>query len=142
NQADPTQFLDYLRASSGGVTTVGTETLDEVSTTHYRASLQLSQILDHLPDSQRAAAQSALEQLGNGGAVPVDVWVDGQGRVRRVQMSMTASGPTTTGTASASGLVTIDFTSYGPVPPVVPPPASEVFDASSELAGLAHAQGG
>ncbi len=143
NQDDPTQLLEYLRASSGGVSTVGSETLDGVPTTHYRGTLQLSDILDRLPASDRDAAKAALEKLGNGGAIPVDVWVDGQQRVRRMQMSLGASAPTSaTGDAGAvSGTVTIDFTSYGAVPPIVPPPASEVFEASS-LAGLAGGQGG
>ncbi len=147
-QDDPTQLLEYLRASSGGVSTVGSETLDGVPTTHYRGTLQLSDILNRLPASDRDAAKAALEKLGNGGAIPVDVWIDGQHRVRRMRMSLAAGDPTSTpgagsatGAGAVSGTVTIAFTSYGAVPPIVPPPASEVFEASS-LAALAGAQGG
>ncbi len=143
NQDDPTQMLEYLRASSGGVSTVGSETLDGASTTHYRGTLQLSSILDRLPSSDRDAAKAALEKLGDAGAIPVDVWIDGQDRVRRMEMSLGGSAPTsTTGSGGVvSGTVTIDFTHYGAVPPVVPPPASEVFEAST-LAGLAGGQNG
>jgi hypothetical protein len=144
NQDDPTQLLEYLRASSGGVTTVGSETLDGVATTHYRGTLQLGSILDRLPASYRDAAKAALEKLGNAGAIPVEVWVDDQHRVRRMQMSLGASAPASSpgsGASAVSGTVTIDFTSYGAVPPIVPPPDSEVFEASS-LAGLAGGQGG
>jgi hypothetical protein len=42
---------------------------------------------------------------------------------------------------SFSGTVTIDFTSYGPIPPIVVPPASEVFDISS-LAGAGFKRSG
>ncbi len=87
NQADPTQFLSYLRASSGAVTTVGSEQIGGEPTTHYRATLQLDRVLDRLPDSQRAAARSMLERLGTG-SIPVDVWVDQQGRLRRMQLSI------------------------------------------------------
>jgi len=149
DETDPTQFLEYLRASSGGVATVGSETVDGVPTTHYHATLQLSGILAHLPSSAQAAAKSALEQLGNAGAIPVDVWVDAQGRVRRIQLSIAASVPASassgvTGAATGvSGTVTMDFTSYGPTPPIVAPPASEVFDATSlATAGIANGQGG
>ncbi len=142
NQDDPTQLLEYLRASSGGVSTVGSETLGGVPTTHYRGTLQLSSVLDRLPSSDRDAAKTALEKLGNGGAIPVDVWVDGQHRVRRMQMSLGANAPTSAGGGGAiGGTVTIDFTHYGAVPPIAPPSDSEVFEASS-LAGLAGGQSG
>jgi len=137
DQSDPTKFLDYLRASSGAVAIVGKETIDGVATTHYSATLQLSRILDRLPDDQQAAAKAALEKLGaagsSGGAangIPVDVWVDTQGRVRRMQMSLGGSAGAAAGVAGVSGSITIDFKSYGAVPPIVPPPASQVFDAS------------
>ena len=138
NQADPTQFLSYLRASTGAVTTVGGEQIDGVPTTHYRATLQLDRILDRLPGSQRAAARSVLEHLGTG-SIPVDVWVDQQGRLRRMQLSIGggssgASAPASP-LASVTGTLTLDLTSYGAVPPIVPPPASQVFDASAVAAG-------
>jgi hypothetical protein len=140
NETNPTQFLEYLRASSGSVTDVGRETLDGVPTTHYRANLPLSSILARVPASQQAAAKAALEKLGDAGVasgIPVDVWVDTQGRVRRMQLSIAASVPagTASGVAGAAttmgGTITIDLTSYGHVPPIVPPPSSQVFDASA-----------
>lgn len=137
NQTDPTQFLDYLRASSGAVTTVGTESLDGVTTTHYRAVLQLSRILEHLPASEQSAAKAMLEKLGESGGIPADVWVDAQDRVRRIELSLDVGAPST---PDASGTITMDFTSYGPVPPIVPPPASEVFDATA-LASAGLGQG-
>jgi hypothetical protein len=144
DETDPTQFLEYLRASSGGVTTVGHETVDGVPTTHYHATLQLSDILARLPSSAQAAAKAALEKLSDTGAIPVDVWVDAQGRVRRIQLSIGVSVPagasgSATGPISVSGTTTMNFTSYGPVPPVAPPSSSEVFDATSlAAAGLAN----
>ena len=140
DQTDPTKFLDYLRASSGAVITLGSERVNGVTVTHYRANLELSRILDRLPGEQKAAAKAALEKLGESGSIPVDVWVDAQGRVRRIQLSFgglgagaggtgTASG--VAGAAAVSGAITIDFKSYGPVPPIVSPPAGQVFDASA-----------
>jgi hypothetical protein len=140
DQADPAQLLEYLRASSGGVTTVGHESIEGASTIHYRATLQLSSVLARLPAGDQAAARAALEKLGHGAesGIPVDVWVDTQGRVRRVQVSFGGGSA-----ASMSGMVTIDYTSYGPVPPVVPPAAGEVLDESSlAAAGLAAASRG
>jgi hypothetical protein len=146
NQNDPTKFLDYLRASSGAVVSLGSETVDGVPTTHYSATLQLSRILDRLPGDQQAAAKAALEKLGSAGngagGIPVEVWVDTQGRVRRMQMSLSGLAGSTGASAGSGGSITIDFKSYGPVPPIVAPPASEVFDASDMLkngaAGLSN----
>lgn len=148
NQTDPTQFLQYLRASSGNVTATGSETLFGVSTTRYHATLQLGRVLDQLPDAQKSVAKGLLDKLGNGGAIPVDVWVDAGGRLRRMQMSIgltlpVGSAGATTGTSpSLSGTVTVDFTSYGPVPPILAPPSSQVFDASALAGAFPGAQAG
>ncbi len=151
NQSDPTQFLNYLRGSSGAVVSLGSETVNGVSTTHYQARLQLAHVLDSLPSSEQAAAKAALEKLGAGaGGIPVDVWIDAQSRVRRMQMSFTAPGAPTGSATEASGgaaglsvSVTIDFKSYGVVPPVVAPPAGEVFDATAAAtAGIQSGTGG
>lgn len=56
--------LEYLKSVSEEVTTVGTETVRQVKTTHYRASGDLG----------RPETDSQL---------PVDVWIDEDGRTRR-----------------------------------------------------------
>jgi len=133
DQNDPTQFLEYLRGSSGGVVSLGSETVEGVLTTHYHGELELSRVLANIPSSEQAAARSALEKLGSGGSFPVEVWIDAQGRVRRIEMSFGGAGAA----AGLSATITIDFKSYGAVPPVTPPPAGEVFDATSAAtAGL------
>jgi hypothetical protein len=154
DQFDPSQYLSYLRASSGSVVPVDKETVNGALTTHYRVSLEVSHIVEHLPGEQQAAAKAALEKLGVSGSIPVDVWVDAQGRVRREVLSFggagsgagasSGAGETGTGASGAatglSGTVTVDFLSFGTVPPVAAPPASEVFDATALT--TAGAQGG
>jgi len=142
DQTDPSQIIEYLRASSGGVSTVGSETLDGVPTTHYRGVLQVSAILDRLPANAQAAAKEALQKLGGNGSIPVDVWVDSQKRVRRVEMSIGGgAADSATGAPAFAGTVTIDYKSYGPIPPLTPPPADQVFDLTSLAAsGIAGAQ--
>ena len=152
DQEDPTKFLEYLRASSGAVVSLGSETVNGVPTTHYSATLQMSRILDRLPGDQQAAARAALEKLGAAGSaaggIPVEVWVDAQGRVRRMQMSLGGLAGAAAGAAGSTGAaagiggsITIDFKSYSPVPAVVAPPAGEVFDMSDMLKGGAAAPG-
>lgn len=128
-QADPGQFLQYLRASSGEVRKVGTQQLYGISTTEYQSSLQLSQVLERLPAVDRPAASEMLQHVGNDGSIPVETWIDAQGRVRQVRMSLSVSGST----ASGSAEVTMGFTSYGAVPAISPPPAGEVVDLTSLL---------
>lgn len=151
NQSDPTQFLQYLRASSGGVVSLGGETVDGVPTTHYRAGLKLGNILEHLSGDEQAMVKGAIEKLGSAGVIPVDAWVDAQGRVRRMQLSIDGLGAATGAAAGSTGAtspgaagaaqnvsmaITIDFKSYGPGPAIVAPPADEVFDASALASGL------
>jgi hypothetical protein len=138
-QVDPTQFLEYLKASSGNIQRLGSEQLYGVATTHYQAKLQLPAVLKQLPAQSRAAARPLLQHIGNAGAIPIGVWIDGKGRVRKIQMSLSISGPTASGAAT----VTVGYTSYGPVPPVSPPAEGEVIDLTSLLTnGLAGAFSG
>jgi hypothetical protein len=133
-QVDPTQFLRYLKASSGKTQRLGSEQLYGVTTTHYQAQLQLAAVLKQLPAESRAAARPLLQHIGNADAIPIGVWIDGKGRVRKIQMSLSIAGSTASGAAT----VTVGYTSYGPVPPVTPPAEAEVVDLTSLLTnGLA-----
>lgn len=130
---DPSQYLNYLRASSGGLTTVGKETINGVATTHYHAVIQFGDVAKALPASERAAAESsiaALEKETKVNTFPVDVWIDGSHHVRQVSFTISPSTPAGKSTIAAK----IDFTSFGPTPAITPPPASQVFDATSAIA--------
>jgi hypothetical protein len=149
NQTNPAEFLNYLRASGGAVTKVGQETVNGVPTTHYDASISVARIIESYPSSTRSTLQSSLRALSTNGSIPVEVWIDNANRVRRMKMSVNVSVPAGGGEASpgatpagASATMTMDFTSYGAVPPVPVPGPSEVFDASALLhAGLSGGNG-
>lgn len=137
-QANPTQFLAYLRASSGEVKRLGPRQIDGVPTTGYRAELQLSRVLGSLPLGERATARSMFSHLshaGASGAAPIDVWIDRQQRVRRIRMSLDLAGKTVSGPAT----IAIDFNSYGSVPTISPPKQSEVIDLTSTVASMGAA---
>jgi len=129
--SDPTDVLQALRSVSDSVVAEGNQRVDGVETTHYRAELSLDHLADAVPSADRAAAQQALsgvEQAAGTDEIPVDVWVDGQHLVRRVQMSMdlgSAAAPSMTET------VTVDLSDYGTQSPPAIPPASDVQDLSS-----------
>jgi hypothetical protein len=63
--SDPSQLLQYLRAVSGKITTVGTQQIGGVQTTHYGATVSLDKVPDALPASQRKGATQAIGALEN-----------------------------------------------------------------------------
>jgi hypothetical protein len=134
--SDPSQMLQYLRAVSDSVLAEGHQRVDGVETTLYRADLDLSRVAGALPSADQAAAQQALSVLEHDVQVqvlPVDVWVDAQHLVRRVEMTI-ALGPSSD---QADEQLTLDVVHYGPEPPPVLPPSDEV----ASLSGLLGAGG-
>jgi hypothetical protein len=108
----PQSVLEQLKAT-GGVSTVGTETLDGVKMTHYRATVDPAKVADAFPKA--AQLKPTFE--------PVDAWIDDQGLVRRMHMTYTVRGTTTELTAS--------FSKYGEPVAVTVPAAADTFDATS-----------
>jgi hypothetical protein len=132
--SDPSQMLQFLRAVSGGVTTVGHDTVAGFPTTHYRATIDFDKVPDRAPASMRAALRKTiqtLENLAHIKTVPVDVWIDNSSLVRRFAMDMHMSLPTGTPMAIAMQLT---IPEYGPQATPALPPASQVTD----LGALAH----
>ena len=133
SDSDPRRTLDYLRVVSGEIRTVGQERVRGVSTTHYRAAVDLRKYPDVVPDEQRElvrkATEKLVEQLGVG-AMPVDVWVDGDGLVRRVALELDAGAA---GSVPVATTMTMDLYDYGTPVDVALPAASEVSDLAALL---------
>jgi hypothetical protein len=136
--SDPSKQMGFLAGVTGTVTTVGKEQVRGTSTTHYKFTSDLSQALQSLPADQRAAVQEIFTQMGVT-TVPAEAWIDDQGLLRRMHMTMTFSpaAPPSAGTAPAvlpkSGEFTFEFYDYGaPVTINVPDP-SQVNDFGEML---------
>jgi len=126
---DPSQTLAYLRGASDNVTRVGTEDVRGTQTTHYRAVLDLNKAADQSPGASQAI-KSAINLLGSS-KQPADVWVDADGRLRRmrytVDLSKSKVAASTPG-VPGSLTFTLDLFDFGvPVQAAVPAPA-EVVD--------------
>jgi hypothetical protein len=117
----PKQQLDALESVSDGVSVVGHEPVNGVSTTHYSASIDIGKVTGQLPDKLREVVGDAMDGLS---AMPVDVWVDDQGLLRREQSTFTL-GPL------GSMSMTIDFSDYGTHPQIDLPAESDVYDVTS-----------
>lgn len=131
---DPRRTLDYLRAVAGEIETLGTETVRGVATTHYRAAVNLRTYPELVPGEQREAVQQAVDRIvaqTGIGAVPVEVWVDGEQRVRRMRIEL-ATGA---GAVPVASKVTMELFDYGVPVTVTAPPAAEVADLASLLPG-------
>lgn len=129
-RVDPRELLRLLRAASGDVEVVGSEELRGAETTHYRATVDPAKHATLAPGHERgdALVDELLKQTGLGD-VPVDVWIDGTGLVRKVTVAVTAKPAGGTGDAGAS--VSFELWGYGEPVAIEAPPASEVVDASA-----------
>jgi hypothetical protein len=128
---DPRKALDFLRAASGEIETVGSETLRGTETTHYRATVDLGDYERLVPASEREQAGSMFGDLvdeSGVGEVPVDVWLDESGLVRKLTMAVTATEPGSSETTEVT--VSFELWDYGEDLAIELPPADEVADES------------
>jgi hypothetical protein len=134
SSTNPSQFLSYLKATSGVVTRVGTEEVRGVLTTHYRATIDYARFARVAPPSQRAAAQasaSALERLTGSSTQPVEVWIAGQHRVRREDLTYHVCLPGVSGSSAIH--VQLEFYDYGiqAIPPL--PTKGEIANVTNDV---------
>lgn len=132
-QSDPSQFVDILRGSVQEQK-VGTEKIDGDQTTRYNAKIDYRKAAKVADDAMKPALQTAaagIKQATGGYTVPISVWIDSDGRVRRevVDVAVATSGST------AKSKVTVDFTDYGTDVNVSPPPDSQTVDILQLLGG-------
>ena len=142
-----TQTLSYLEGvSSSGVTTVGPATIRGVATTEYKASVDLTKVAAHESAQEQTAVQTLETELQNS-TIPLQVWLDDQGRVRQVAYQLSLPSETnsiplpgsTTAAASSSFTATIDFYDFGTPVDVSAPPANQVDNVTSQTIAEASA---
>lgn len=126
----PLDQIAMLRATTGNVTKIGAASVRGVATTHYRATIDYRKYaqIAPAPAPARASVRALVAQLRTP-LVPIDVYVDGQGLIRRVVMVE----PLKTGTSS----LRFDFLDFGAPAGLHVPPAAQVFDANGLLARAA-----
>ena len=129
--SDPSQFLNYLRATAGNVSKQGSAVVNGIQTTHYHATIDLDRVPDALPAASRSAAKqavSSIEQLTGLRKLPVDAWIDSNNLIRRMRLTFAESvAPSVKLTIG----ITMDFVKYGPQPAPSFPSPDQVTDANS-----------
>ena len=85
SQADPTQYLLWLSALGPGITKIG-EDVRGVPTSRYRAAVDLNLLEEQARPARRPSGpprvQTLRDRLGLA-FIPVEVWVDDEGLIRR-----------------------------------------------------------
>jgi hypothetical protein len=130
--SNPVDGLEALRGVSSDVTEVGPESLRGVESTHYRATIDLAKALAKAPSGARDGARDLLDRAG-APTIPVDVWLDAEGRVRKYTMQVDGSS---FGARSSTVAVTYEFYDFGEPVDISAPPADEVADLGSMFEGM------
>lgn len=137
---DPSGVLD-LFGGLENIERMGGEVIDGSIVERYRGEIDLDRAFRDLPEGDQKQVEESLGSIGGalprGGRVPVDVWIDDAGMVRRFSSVVEVEVP---GAGSATARFTVDFTSLGmPVDIPLPDPA-DVIDMP-RLDGLLGASG-
>lgn len=147
---DPAQQLGYLRGVSDSVEEIGSEEIRGVQTTHYRAEVDLEKAAAEQEGEPARQAYEKLEQQLGQSTLPVDVWIDDEGLVRRYEMSMDMPLPNPAGAPSspdaerggeAKVTVAQELYDFGTPVSVEPPPADQTADFADLMAAEQQAPG-
>lgn len=109
----PLALLDAVRGAVEVVSYGGTA-VRGASTFRYETVLDLEQAVKSTPEPRRTALREMADRLGSS-AFYADVWVDDQGRIRRIQVPLrkTAERPGSRERRTPE-LITVDFFDFGP----------------------------
>lgn len=81
---DPQSYVDFLQGASEELGTIGEEVVRGVPTTHYRVEIDLDTLFETFMGTSDMSGPD-LEKIRSelGDTLPVEVWIDGQGLLRR-----------------------------------------------------------
>ncbi|MET9777837.1 hypothetical protein ABZ023_26885 [Streptomyces sp. NPDC006367] len=128
---DPAQSAAYAKAiTDKDVTEAGKEKIDGVDTTHYKVSVDVAE----LPNGAQLRRQV-------GPTLPMHVWLDDEGRLRRQQLDMTVKAPASAGAKPDNGAspqqirmtMVMHYSDFGTEVDAEAPPAAQVADMTDEV---------
>jgi hypothetical protein len=126
NQSNPADMLKALKAV-GDSHLVGDENIGGAPTKHYQANIDLNKAAERIPDKKTVENVKQMFKSSGVSTIPIDVWIDRAGRVRRQSLKFSAPGQAID--------MTIEFTRFGVPVDTTPPPADQVLDAGALLGG-------
>lgn len=119
---DPSNVLAYLKGASNTVTKAGTATVAGVKTTHYKVSLDLDK--SATTAAAKAAVAKLTQQLGSH-TLPAEVWIDGQGRLRKLTLTEHPQTPAGAPSTPVSVHITETISAFGVPVHLSAPPAAQ-----------------
>lgn len=124
NGGDPTQALSYLKSATSKVERVGSEQVRGTPTTRYAVTFDVAKLAAQAPEE----VQGYVEEMGLAFPKPADVWIDEQGRLRKIHYAVTLKLPKEAGAPDTPMTVetTLELYDYGVAVNVTPPPAKQV----------------
>ena len=134
---NPAQMLETLRGiASKDIEELGTDEIRGAEATGYRVEVDLAKAAEQMGEDFRASFEASIEELGLS-TMAMDVWIDADGLVRRVEMDLQEM---MAGVAEAdqleAGTMTMDFFGYGDDVEIQVPDPSEVTPFSEAMGGL------
>jgi hypothetical protein len=129
---DPTQALALLKGVSSDIQEVGPEQVRDADTTHYKVQIDLRKAVQQQGTATKKQMTQLLEQM-QVRTLPADVWIDDEGRMRKMRYVMKlkpAGAPSTVTTG-----VSMELFDFGTAVNVVKPPASQTTDFGDLLGG-------
>ncbi|MCX4236631.1 DUF7537 family lipoprotein [Streptomyces ortus] len=136
---DPAESFGYTKGvSDRDVTKVGTETVDGTRTTHYRVKVAVKD----LAKGDRAKADQLEKQLGTS-TLPLEMWIDDEGRLRQETIKLTLKPQAGGGQKdqTVTSTTTLKFSDFGTEADVEAPPAADTVDVTKKLADASQAGG-
>ncbi|HET8555860.1 MAG TPA: hypothetical protein VFL58_00975 [Gaiellaceae bacterium] len=122
SRLQPADVLSTLETEGASVRKVGSEKVDGTPTTHYRVTVDLAKALEAKGLTSPLLAGTAAELP----SIPEDVWIGGDGLVRRIKLSY---GLQHQGRSMRMAL-SMDIYDYGVDVTIAAPPSNQVFDAT------------
>jgi hypothetical protein len=121
--------LAYL-SEVADVEEVGSETVRDTETTHYRFTTDLAALAESGPEELRSSYEQ-LTQITGADEIPTQVWIDEDNRVRRIvtELDMEQQGQEITQQS------TIEYYEFGVELDVQPPPEKDTVDITELGAG-------
>lgn len=128
--SNPTQAVELMRGAVGDVTAVGKDKVRRDDTTHYKGAFDAAKAAEAAPPDQQTALRKFAQAFG-GQALAADVWIDEQGRLRKLTYTLELSKlPAAPGVPAPNGTldVAIEFYDFGVPVEANIPPADQVVD--------------
>lgn len=142
---DPKAFVNYIEKLDG-VEELAEDEVRGTATRHFKGSITLEELAGEQGATTPEAREQFLEQFAKLGitTVPVEAWIDSDGRPRKIVTTMTGS-PDTAGSGQGSTFSltnTLELFDYGTKERVVIPKDADVYEADSlEIQNLLIPQG-